>query len=1194
MVNSTQPDGVFTLTNGTDIATANIFDAPMVYTPAGNDRINSLQDDDILTGLGDNPTLNITFGNDQDAGDNVVTPTLHGIETINMAVTGNTNVLDARFSDGLQELNITKVTASSNNQAFVQNIGQKAAELSVSETASVNAQVGFFYVDGILADTTNETAQLGLTNVKADWIVVSNNTYTEGFEKVNLNVSGTNDVDALWLTDLEQLTVAGSGNLTLADTTQQNERVDFVGGNGINIGNGIGIRSIDMTAFTGTSNVDITNAMGVHNDPANSGATFYSTVTGGQGNDTFWTNAAVTGESATKRAVIDGGAGQNTLRSYANINDRASITNIQTLELREQGNGNLSADMDAFDDNNLATVIMRDEILGANTFTLNDVGATLAASGNIILKHPVTGAGNTTVVVDMANANGAADTVAVSVQNDRNTDTTFNYTLSIDGDNGDGDADNTDGAVENVTINDRDSETNTVTLTKLADHTNTLTLVGGEAGDAYTVNGTIVASTVEASAQISDLRLTVGKRDGGNNPVAQVVNLGSGNDILTYAGLDDFNGGETITDVGGIDTVRAAFSKSVDGAPSLEGIERLHIVATANTTIDMSRASTVQEVALMSNVAVDGNPDRSPTTNEPFNLLGVDSTDIITLKNTALSTLNFFGDNDTNDVAGNESLNQVFNGVTLENNSVNNLTVVISSALDVEAGAQSYTLGQITAHGVKAVTVAVANEETIIDVNTPLTTINNIWAKDLESLTVSAQFDVNLGVVSGNPTNNNLKTLDASAVGGDFTASVIALGDNAVVTLGNGDNTLNALGSAGKGVSITSGTGDDDITGTAQSDTITVGAGNDIVAADRGDNVISSGAGDDTLSAKDGNDTYAVGSGIDTVTDNFNTRFNASLTTNTVTGNGTIVYVNIDDIGDGSDPADVMQYLAVGAGSDLTVSWLGTTMNATTAVLNGRLALDQANMVNWAGTANSDLIIVTDDTAVLGAHTFNGGAADDVLIIADAVNATGYTFNGGAGNDAFVGSEKADQINGGTGADKIVLQQTKTIDNLRDVIVVNDGDSLASGWDQVVGYDFISGAPTVDVLDLVTNLVAADTVATNGTNVGDVKSHAISDGVVTFDNEDIYTAPVVVGTGIDQLKLTDALAYLATALNGTSATVAFAYDRDGDGAKDDTFVYQDGAADTVIQLVGLVGVDHIEGLATTATDATFPSGIYIA
>jgi hypothetical protein len=207
------------------------------------------------------------------------------------------------------------------------------------------------------------------------------------------------------------------------------------------------------------------------------------------------------------------------------------------------------------------------------------------------------------------------------------------------------------------------------------------------------------------------------------------------------------------------------------------------------------------------------------------------------------------------------------------------------------------------------------------------------------------------------------------------------------------------------------------------------------------------------------------------------------------------------------------------------------------------------------------------------------------LIVVDYTNAVGYTFSGGAGNDAFVGSEQVDDVTGGTGADKIALQQSSNLDKLAlpatpdfdasaDIVNYSIGDSTATAWDQIASF---STNAVNDILNLVSTTIAANTAGTDGVNVGDVKSHAITNGIVTFDNTDIFALPgVQVGTGVGELSLSDALGYLATNLNATNETVAFAYDRNGNGILDhgidDTIVFQDGTEDTVIQLVGTTDV----------------------
>lgn len=73
-----------TLTEGVDILAGNVFEAPRGWTPGGTDQVNTLNDDDVLTGSGENPTLNFTYVQDADIPQPLITPTLNGIETVNV------------------------------------------------------------------------------------------------------------------------------------------------------------------------------------------------------------------------------------------------------------------------------------------------------------------------------------------------------------------------------------------------------------------------------------------------------------------------------------------------------------------------------------------------------------------------------------------------------------------------------------------------------------------------------------------------------------------------------------------------------------------------------------------------------------------------------------------------------------------------------------------------------------------------------------------------------------------------------------------------------------------------------------------------------------------------------------------------------------------------------------------------------
>jgi hypothetical protein len=1183
----------FELTNGTDVATSNVFNAGLVYNPAGTDRINALQSEDKLTGKGTNPTLNAVLGNANDNGSTSITPTLSKIETINLDVTGNTNVLDVRFADSLTTLSINKLTAEAGSGITIQNINTPAANLTAKNSANVDNIVQFLYTNGTLSGTTAsghaESGNLTISNIQANPLRVGNAANTEGFETLVLNATDTNLIKSLIATDLENLTINGSGTLSVLNTVQNTDRVLFVAG-GLAIGDGLGVRKIDASTFTGTLNFDISPAVGGHADPANSGAKYYTTITGGTGNDTFWTNVALAASSSGKD-TIDGGAGANKLVAIdAGVTKTGSslpsIKNVQTLDLRLQAGAAETAYISAFD-STLTTVNLRNEqrtgaaASVAGTFNLREVSKTIAEAG-INLLHAsgagATGAGTPTAVIDTVNiklkdSTGASDLIVLNVKSDLNTSSSYDYTVGVATEAG-----TTGNKVENLTINDQDDENNTVTITDndgdASDLTGTITLNTGSAGKNYVVTSTLVAKTIDASTQASNLTLRVGTAD-------QTIKLGTGNDLLTFDGVDTFTGADALSDAGGTDTMRAAFSGDVSGAPVLAGIEKLQIVATANTTIDMSKVTGLTELAVLSDRAVNAN-------NEIFTagLAGVDASDVLTLKSTTLSAINFFGDmdgsgadgGDTNTTKDSASYTQTFNGVTLSNNTGDTVAVNISAPLKnvgtgeaadpTGDGIKAYNLGQLTTHGVKTMSINVSNEYSEDGVSVAagdaLTTIGNIYDKDLVTFTATAKGSMNLGTVSGNALGNNITTFDVSAVGGDFTADVVALGNSANVTLAQGNNTFNALGSSGKNVTITSFDGKDIITGTGQDDTINSGNGADTVSGDRGNNVLNLGAGDDVATAKDGNNTVAFGTGTyETATMNLGTGLDATKATNVFTLEGTAALVSLDTAGDGTP--DVVQMLAVGAGSTLRVDWTGATLNETGALLDGGKAVTAAGAA-FNGTANSDLVIAGAGEAT----TFTGGNGNDVLIKTDAA---AVTFSGGAGNDAFVGNKTVNNlVTGGLGADVIVLASdgTKAADAAAQRVIIADGDSTATTTDKVYGYN--TAAAATNALDLVfTNITANGAV--DGINTSGIKSHSVTNGVVSFDDADTFAAGIVVGTGATQLSLTAALAYLAANLNNTSGTVGFAYDGNGDGdtldAVDSFFVFQDGAADTVVQLVGV-------------------------
>lgn len=1149
-------DQAFMLTNGADVKTANTFTAPMVYTPDGSDRILSLQDEDVLTGAAgrtDN-ALNVTMGNtNADEGTTATTtPVLNNIQNINIDWTGNTNNLDLRNADATQSINIKRVTADA-TAVNVNNIGTPAANLRVSNTASDNVNVTFQYKTGVL-DGASDVAALELNDVLANNINQRSRANQEGFETVNLTVANGVDINSLSVNDMENLNITGSGNLDIVNLTATANEYDLFAAGGIANPGSIGLRKVDASTFAGDLNVDVSAALGGFVDPTNSGAQAHTVITGGTGNDKFWTSTGVAATSATNRDQINGGTGTNTLVVVGgNIAGNAAITNIQALELRDQAGG-MTVDFDAFDAK-LASVLLRDESAGATSFNLNDIGAALASGGKVVLNHGISGHGAQTVNVNLK-ADTANDTVAVTVVNDRNTGTTFDYTIDADVPTPTGKVD-ADQGVENVSVADNDTETNTLTLTSAAEHKGTVTLTGGVAGQSYTVASTLIAKTVDAAAQKSNLVLTVGKED-------QAIKLGTGNDSLTFDGLDTFNGSDAITDIGGTDTVRAAFSKDVTGTPDLAGIENLHIVATANSTLDLAKGTNLTQLVLMSNEAVDQNTEVFST---GIALGQVNLTDVITLKNTKLSEVNFFGDEDAVVAGTTVRTTQNFNGLTLENNTGDAVAVKIGAPLQnltnlAGAGITNYNLGQLTTHGVKDLGIVVSNEITTAKATT---TIANIWDRDLVNLTLTATGNVTVGTVTGNTVNSNIKTVNAAAVGGATTATVKALGDSAVVTLAAGNDVFNALGSAGNNVVIQAGEGNNNITGTAQSDYIYSGAGRDTIDANRGNNTVKSGAGNDTVSALNGSNTVDLGSGkADTVTFNYDTGGQLNLATNVVAGSGTSASINFDNNNDGV--VDTTYGFAVGDGAEASIKFTGTTFDATASTLNGRSAIPSSLDVTPVVEANqSNLIVLTGATAQTAAIT--GGSAADVVLDLRTGAGGAYNVSTGAGNDAIViaqTSTAAHTITGGTGADRVVLSALAGVDTL----VITEGDSTALAQDVITG--FKTGADKLDLSSFTTGTAAKLTSTSWVDLAADVDAVAetvsVNGGEVTIGLSGGGTAVIGKDVTVDSV-----ISYLAANSTTVNDTFFFRYDSNGIGgidAADNAVFFQNLGTDLVVELVG--------------------------
>lgn len=629
----------FTLTADTDIATANQFISGLVFTPGGNDRINALQDEDVLTGAGTNPTLTATLGNANDNGATIITPTLTGIETLNASFTGSgggaVTALDMQDSSGLISVNIDRVSQAVNT-AEIGNIEDSTVnQLAVRDTNANDAGVvEFSYSAGTLAG--ENTVSLEVDNVQVGALNIGQNTSgiaargvsTQGYENITLNSTGAANAIGTFNIPMDTgtagvLTITGDTDLMLggvadAVNTANNALTEVenlhVVGTGVQLA-GSRIATIDASALEGNFTIVLDNILDV-GKAGTSGVDQDVSVTGGAGDDTFVLYDIVqTGDS------IDGGsAGNDTLLFYSGSALNSLASGIDNASMFADGsiadnNGNLgriSADFDNLPDVTSVTVrnissdvdvagfgdgVLENAADGPVNFFLTDLTDTQATG--ITALHSTTlnnQIQNTTINAAVKN-DTADNTLGVTLNDGTNTDPRFNFTIVT------ALAGNTS-TIENVTLNDDDTESNSVELTSFAAHTGTITITGGEAGDFFSLDvdtagadvsavldggtnvaanpdggqvqqglrgldtdGTAVdvtaghyydlsgvatqvrlgAATIDASGSAADVILRV-STNAASAVGAQTITTGTGNDTVIFDNLNDTRAGLTISD----------------------------------------------------------------------------------------------------------------------------------------------------------------------------------------------------------------------------------------------------------------------------------------------------------------------------------------------------------------------------------------------------------------------------------------------------------------------------------------------------------------------------------------------------------------------------------------------------------------------------------------------------------------------
>lgn len=646
------PTETFTLTAGTDVATANKFNSADEMTAVGtwNATLNS---SDVLTGSGANPTLTIV--SEQQPIDS--TPTMTGIETLNVtsynaggvAITGN---------------NVTGLTAINNinsTQAVtLTNLQTKVDAVSLSNTSGAAATTAITVLNSQLSgteDALNVTLNGTLTGttLTAGSATAAS---TNGYESVNVVSQGS----ANTLT-----------NLVLGNTVRAN--YNFSGDQNVSV-TGLGANAVTINAAELTGNLAV-GSVNASTSVINSIATNATgvnaiTVTGGTGND------SVVISDLSDKYKIDGGEGTDrvTFDGTANITTSPTITNVEELRFTDNtvvagvaglglGAGAVSANLvnvtgvqkfllDGSAKNNAGILTLNNSALATTGTTFQFTGNSGATSQNFngVLFNP-TGAG------------GGSDSVTVTVGNGGTAiGTGNNYTvgaLTLTG-------------IENVAVTASDMTTGnnlnmsgfgTAIQTFAATTAGNLNLTDSALGAAGSItnanfsgvsgavtNGAGAALTIQQAANASitlagsgNHIVTLGAANAGNINAASatgnvtltgaaandIITGGSGNDVLVgLGGNDTITGGagnDNITGGAGADTLTggtgsdifvyttatdssgvAAATTLTANAPGIDKIIDLDLsadklkVATVPTTVIANASGAISDATFVANV----------------------------------------------------------------------------------------------------------------------------------------------------------------------------------------------------------------------------------------------------------------------------------------------------------------------------------------------------------------------------------------------------------------------------------------------------------------------------------------------------------------------------------------------------------------------------------------------------------------
>lgn len=387
---------------------------------------------------------------------------------------------------------------------------------------------------------------------------------------------------------------------------------------------------------------------------------------------------------------------------------------------------------------------------------------------------------------------------------------------------------------ESLTVNSTGTSRNTLANITQTNGTTltTMTLTGDQDLQLNVVPNTVTTVNGSALPASADLQLGSGTSAGAyvefNTSNLASLTSGAGNDLVIFNNTlnsNDFTAGTA--DLGaGTDVVQVTFAADFLSASPFRNTEEVRVNATS--------ASTVNFNGITGLVTITNEEDGAATA---LTLQNVPAT------SGAFPALQFRGDNGT-------GANQTFDTVTY--NAVGNTGATDSLAVNVNNRGTALNTGTSTTFGLTVgggATVANGFETLGITCADGPCTFLGVTDSTLVTLNVTGSSNVTLGTVDA--VASTVLAVNASAVTGNFSATVDDIATGANITLGGGNDSFTVgAGSTGTSTFASLGAGNDTFVGdtnTASADTISAGEGSDNVSGGQGIDTVTTGGGADIV-----------------------------------------------------------------------------------------------------------------------------------------------------------------------------------------------------------------------------------------------------------------------------------------------------------------------------------------------------------